>query len=182
MIKRLSSESVDEQLAGLHRAATYYKVIRNFKNGNEDIRLNNALSALMAVPQITQLNVSNSVISLAQIYEEQYEQHNLSAASKFLWLRFKSPIIIFDSRALKCLYKIGNIKRKCSYDEYRLEWLRNYSIYKDDIESACKKLVIHKNYSLANNISDEELSIITSNQWFKERVFDKFLWFNSDDS
>jgi len=76
LIKRIfSRRPKDEALAGLHRAATFYKVVRNFptEGDGQKHRLESALDALMEISdQVTPENVVEKVSELAGKYLKHY--------------------------------------------------------------------------------------------------------------
>jgi len=180
-IKKITSADVDEQLDGIQRAAKYYKVIRNFKDFNNEPRLQAVLCYLRVVKgPITHENASKKVTDLAKRFETRYGQYNISAASKFLWLLHKIPIVIYDGRASNCLDAMGYlVKTNCEYEDYRVVWRKAFAEHQIQISQACKSLPGVKQHSLAYMESDATISKLSSSPWFHERVFDKFLWFNS---
>jgi hypothetical protein len=173
----------DDQTASLdafHRAAKYYKVTRNFRIDESESRLQGALSLVRSSSgKITENNVCETVNKLAQAFGQRYGKNALSAASKFLWLRHKSPVVIFDSRAKKWLRNNG-YKVPGHYTGYREQWLSAFSDHYAEIEEACAALIDAQAFSMAFESSEKELTRVTTSLWFKERVFDKYLWFNAD--
>jgi hypothetical protein len=179
--ERIASNSKDSRQA-FHEAAKYYKVTRNFSQLNDENRLEGALALVKSVRgPITEGNVCDKVIDLANEFKNKYGKNAVSAASKFLWLRFKSPIVIFDSRAVSWLRANGyKVPYSGGYREYREHWVAAYTDHKKEINEACKGLVKLRNYSLAYEMPVKSVEKITKTTWFKERVFDKYLWFNSN--
>lgn len=168
------------RLRCLRDVANDYRIARNFKTLARERRLAAALRALDAVTvRITESNVVSSVDDLAKTFKRTYGTRSISAASKFLWFKFRSPVVIYDSRAREYL------NRKCrpkiagsDYKKYRTEWLRQFANCRDDIRSACTELRRVKDFSPAADISDGKFSSLVGAKWFHERVFDKFLWWN----
>ncbi|MDY6992937.1 MAG: hypothetical protein SVR94_10095 [Pseudomonadota bacterium] len=179
--ERIASSSKDSREA-LHEAAKYYKITRNFSKLEGEDRLESALNLLKQVRgPITEKNVCKKVISLAKEFENKYGKNAVSAASKFLWLRFRSPIVIFDSRAIAWLRKKGyKVPYTGGYKEYREQWVAAYTDHKQEINEACKSLEKLKDYSLAYDVSLKNVKEIIRTSWFRERIFDKYLWFNSN--
>jgi hypothetical protein len=174
-----SDNGREERLDRLREAATYYKVARTLRTINED-RLAGALCALDAVkPPITEENVDVTVCDLAKTLQAIYGTTATSAASKFLWIRHRAPVIIYDGRAIGCLKSRSEAFRQCDYPGYRKEWLRQFVDHEESIRTACTQLIAVKDFSLAAAISDEKLNYLVENRWFHERVFDKFLWWNA---
>lgn len=140
-----------------------------------------ARSMLLAVQgPITEENVCAHVNNLAEKFRNKYEKNAVSAASKFLWLRFKSPVVILDSRATKWLYENEySARRKPDYDSYRTAWLNAFHENEQHLETACNALSQVKPFSLASDMDDEAFNNLITQHWFKERVFDKYIWFNA---
>ena len=127
------------------------------------------------------------VIHLAGAIEETYGRRLVSASSKFLWFKYRSPVIIFDGMAVKCLAELT----KCAangervtrlelqdYNRYCEVWQKQYAAFQHCIDVACNDLRHAGKYTLADKMSERDLSKLASKTWFKERVFDFFLWHN----
>jgi len=179
--EKIASENSSDRLSGFYEAAKYYKVTRNFVTLDEPKRLEAASSILHKVSShITDENVVATVNSLAKSFQEKYGKNAVSAASKLLWLRVRSPVIIFDSRALKWLKTNGYpVPYGGGYGEYRKKWLAAFQEHEVRIQSACAGLVAVRKYTHAHEESEKAISDLCSSRWFKERVFDKYLWFNA---
>lgn len=168
-------EARGDRLACLRRAATYYKVARNFPLRDED-RLSGALAALDAIgPSITDANVDSAVGDLAAKFQSTYGTLAISAASKFLWLRYKSPVIIFDGRAVRCLQKRDRTCDLSEYPAYRELWRRRFAERASTIRSACARLLQVKTFSLAYEMPEVQFVKLVESTWFHERVFDTYL-------
>lgn len=176
------SENQEDSRQTLCKAAKYYKIMRNFENIQEsEGRLAAARSMLLDVQgPITAENICNHVNSLAANFRDTYGRNAVSAASKLLWLIFKSPVIIFDSRAAKWLYDAKYLETKTAdYNSYRIAWLNAFQESEHDLENACNKLVHAKSFSLASDMNDNNFKNLVTERWFRERVFDKYIWFNA---
>ncbi len=96
----------------------------------------------------------------------------LSLTTKFLWLKLQSPIIIYDSRARKALnVRPNDIEKFCR------EWRKNFKACKRAIRVACASL--HKVHEYAENpeiATPQYIAKIAAKRWFRERVFDVYLW------
>ena len=180
-----SSQDRKVQLRWLGKAATYYQVIRNLKRIAEGERLGKALDALDTVAAgITPGNVDSTVISLARELNSHYERGEaLSAASKLLWIRHRTrsviPILIYDGNARSCLNALGERVGEGDYIGYRAAWLRQFDKRETAIRSACEKLIRVKAFSPAVK-ERRNLEPTLRRRWFRERVFDKFLWWNGE--
>ncbi len=166
------------RLRKLREVAIYYRVARNFKTIVED-RLDGALKAIDAVKHpITDENVDSTVRGIAKAFKSDYDKNLISAASKFLWILHKAPVVIYDARAISTLRSCGEKFGECDYKGYRKGWLAQFVVHEKSIQKACAELIQVKDYSLAHAMADKELASLVRNRWFHERVFDKFLWWN----
>lgn len=174
------SRGRDDRLLCMQEAAKYYKIARNFKTLPNEQRLDNALQALDAMgDSIADENVDAIVCELADTFRSVYGNYNLSAASKFLWLRHRAPVVIYDSRVIQYLNKGCESRLGPDYAKYRTEWLSQFAKREACIRSACTELVRVKEFSLAHAKSDEDFTSLIGNSWFHLRVFDTFLWWNA---
>jgi hypothetical protein len=152
--------------------ATYYGVIRTLKKeARETDRLLPVLEALQEVEIISENNVVQTVEAFANALGKTYGGFPLSAASKFLWMRFRTPVVIYDSIVSEWLSKNCGYK----YDGYRNYfelWSRAYSNCKEPIQQACTDLASIKKFTLACENSDDEVSLWSASEWFQQRVFD----------
>ncbi|ANJ58429.1 hypothetical protein PMA3_25990 [Pseudomonas silesiensis] len=179
--ERIFSINKDDSLYAFHRAAKYYKVTRNFPIDEAEARLQGALDLVkLGSGKLTEGNVCERVNQLALAFKRRYGKNAISAASKFLWLRYKSPVVIFDSRAKKWLDWNGYKVPANDYEGYRRQWLAAFSDHRLQIDEACLSLVKVHEFSMAFENSAEEIASVTASHWFKERVFDKYLWFNAE--
>jgi hypothetical protein len=178
----LASENARvERLESFQEAAKYYGVARNFATLQEE-RLDAALAALdRSSGALTEGTVDATVCDLAAAFQVEYGKNAISAASKFLWLRHKSPVVIYDGRAVRCLRCSGDRFQSWDYKAYRREWRRQFNEHEAPIRSACRELIRVRDFSLAHLMPDDVLASLVASNWFHERVFDKFLWWNADD-
>jgi hypothetical protein len=130
-------------------------------------------AALDGLDSLTQQNVDRVVCALAEKFAEAYGQGaEISAASKFLWIRHKTPVVISDRRARTYLKQLGE-----EYASYRSEWLKQFDEPEGAIRMACAELVRVQDFS-PDGETDESLKSTVEGRWFHERIFDKFLWRN----
>ncbi|WP_129591359.1 hypothetical protein [Salinicola tamaricis] len=179
--ERIGGPDKDDSLEAFHGAAKYYKVTRNFSGLKNEKRLATAEALVLDVKgPISANEACETVRALAASFQEKYGKNAISAASKLLWLRFKSPIIIFDGRAVAWLrankYKVPY---GASYDTYCEKWLLAFDRHEERIREACEGLINVKQYSLVAEENHGELEGLVRQRWFLERVFDKYLWFNA---
>lgn len=179
--ERIFSSNEEDSLNAFHSAAKYYKVTRNFPIDESETRLQGALDLVKSdSSKLVENNVCEIVNNLALEFERRYGKNAVSAASKFLWLRHKSPVVIFDSRAKKWLDRNGYKVPANNYEGYRGQWLTAFSDNSKKIKEACAALTAVRDFSMAFESSAEEVVSVTTSIWFQERVFDKYLWFNAD--
>jgi hypothetical protein len=181
------------RLETLVKAATYYQVIRLFPKGRDvAARLDKALNQLDVVLSgvsniIAPANVDLTVITLATKLGSTYKRKSgkatelVSAASKFLWIRRQSPVVIFDRRAHSCL-KMMNATPGTTYATFRQAWLTEFQTYETQIRSDCHGLSSSGVKDFAPDSKGKNgVKTLLHRRWFHERVFDKFLWWNGGD-
>lgn len=125
---------------------------------------------------LTPNTVSERVTELAKAFLAEFGSKNLSDASKLLWLRKRSPIIIFDSRARKALNNLSYNIRATDYSEYLNCWRKEFLTREDAIRAAASRLPDVKDFTTMWSDKDDTLLDIVKSDWFIERVFDRYLW------
>ncbi len=156
------------------RALKHFKVARTFKGLSDAVA--EQISEYLVEAANSEGTYSNRVTSLAQRFKDRFDQFNLSAASKLLWLRDRSPYLIYDARAVNALRRLGN-KRFDSYISYCEAWQREYGKRSAAISAAARGLVdLPREYTAAFLLTDSQLSELVYKPWFCERVFDIYLW------
>lgn len=166
----------------LVEVANYYRVMRTLKtqtNPREKMRLADAYELLLQVEHPTASSPVEQVEALKRDLGRVYGNQPLSAASKFLWMRFRSPVIIYESLAARWLKK-NSVYRDGSYSNYCQNWREQYEKHEDSIRNACGDLVNVKTFTLAADLPDREIVELTSNTWFRERVFDHYMLNNQE--
>jgi len=176
--------------AALCKFAHQYGVDRNFKKENDVPRLGRVWDALQSIPRPEDENydeAKQSVAELAERLEAAYGQNAWSAASKFLWIRFRSPIIIYDMKTwgwLKREGKLGSFRDwKSAYYGFCDVWRTEYQKREGEIRVACEGLLDVREYlppvgvigGKLVGIPDAELEAIVLSGWFRERVFDDYM-------
>jgi hypothetical protein len=157
-------------------ALKHYRVARTFKGLSEDSRIAEKISEnLLEVSDGCKGNHSDKVTSLAKRFKETFGQFNLSAASKLLWLRNRSPYLIYDARTVNALRCLGN--RFDNYISYCEAWEREYKKRSSEISLAAHGIVnLPRKYTAAFSLTDDQLTGLVQSKWFIERVFDIYLW------
>jgi lambda repressor-like predicted transcriptional regulator len=160
----------------LVKAAIYYRVIRNFEREEYGDRLQPVLEALDNTRRPSSAKATVSCVeSLRTSLSRSYPKDTLSASSKFLWLRYMSPVIIYDARAKKSLRE-KSLKPGDSYQSYCEAWTKGYESHQSAIAAACRKLPAVRKFTAASDKTLAEVKAISEQPWFHERVFDNYLW------
>ena len=175
------SKTGDDRLDCFTQAATYYRVARNFKGLADESTRQKLLEALdERSGPISEGEVDDKVKGLSDSFRAICKKGAISAASKFLWITHKSPVVILDSRVVRALsvMRAGRNVSETDYATYRTIWLAEFARHRSEIEVACDELRRVKEFTLAWALPDEEFSTLIKERWFRERVFDQFLWWN----
>lgn len=168
--------SATPELMQLRKALRYFQVARNFKGLRQDIKAQIVCEKLLELRTRKDITSEQQVCALAISFKEAGFQHNLSAASKLLWLSSRKPII-YDSRAFTALHEeYGHSARKKDYEAYCISWKRAYASNKQAILDAVNKLPNVRSFLPGETPPDEKLLAIVQKPWFRERVFDIYLW------
>lgn len=164
-------------LPEIRRALRYFQVARNFKGLKQDDRAELVRSAILDVRADSNLSPEQKVATLAQLFKEAGFQHNISAASKLLWLSSRSPFVIYDSRAHAALEDDFGFKAdKKDYEAYCLAWRKAYKLNQQAILDAVNKLPNIRAFLPGSTPADGALLALVNKNWFRERVFDIYLW------
>ena len=162
----------------IRNALAYFQVSRNFKGlSSEPGKVAFIRKALVSVRGKKILSPEKKVEKLTQCLEGEFKQFNLSAASKLLWLSFREPFVIYDKRAVDALSK--KLRRKFprrDYAAYSAAWRSEYAAVESQIEYAASQLPKGRIFMPSCRLTDQELLQLAKSPWFKERVFDIFLW------
>jgi hypothetical protein len=166
----------DPSALGLRKSLQHFRVARSFKGVAEE---QNATLILNALRIATQRGISSpceSVMALADQFQTHFGKFNVSAASKLLWLTFRSPYIIYDARAVAALRSLGCEFDNKDYPKYYEAWHSKYDEHKFEIEQAAEHLTKLQPFFGAWHDSEDSLRTTASQPWFRERVFDNYLW------
>jgi hypothetical protein len=175
----LKNGNENEKLIALSEFAFDYRIARNLSgkyDKNHPITKYKAVLPIIDgvhIGQFCRASVVPSVLDIAAQISQQYGGRGvLSTTTKFLWLKMPSKIIIYNSRARKSLgTKSGDLEAYCS------KWRNAYRLYASDVNAACATLLDVRDYLVDTRAaSNKYVGAITSNRWFKRRVFDVYLW------
>jgi hypothetical protein len=162
--KQLLSPNTINQLDAVKSIAGLYKIARTFRRKFDvDIgvrRFGPILKILNKYRGVSNFDVVALVLKVNSELAGVYQRNTISAASKFLWFLFGQRIVIYDSRAVKTLSKIGFQNLKGNYVTFYSAWQNEFANKRDEIVQTCKN----------EGFPTEE--------WFFERVFDFYLWIN----
>lgn len=159
----------------VRRALKHFRVARTFKGLSDAIA--EQISEYLIETSNGEGTYSDKVTSLAQCFKEHFGQFNLSAASKLLWLRNRSPYVIYDARAVTARCRLKNKFNKSDYSLYCTVWKKEYEKRFDEISLAAHGLGdLPKKYTAAYYLTADQLTEIVYSDWFIERVFDIYLW------
>ena len=168
----LQGKDQNVKLKNFQDAAGFYKVARNFwgkyETGTGVKRLQPALEIIDSAKESDFYpDPVRAILKYKEKLKEKYKQDVLSASTKFLWLKIRDPIIIYDSYARTAL---GTEEKDLR--DYYTKWNHAFNIHKKEIENSCLNL-LEGNYQ---GISKEYIKEVASKMWFKKRVFDTYLW------
>ena len=174
----LAGENEEKKLVALAEAAVHYSVARNLPKAfdvEKGIpRYKPVLDAIDNLDPITfqgDLLIPSIVEVKSQISGTYGGPDLISLTTKFLWLKMKSPVVIYDGRAMKALgAKPKNI------EDYYSRWQKLFASFGNEISVACALLHKVPEYSAPHAATPQYIEGIASQPWFKERVFDVYLW------
>lgn len=172
----LASSDIATQRQALGAAGAHFRVARNLPRKYESERnlqrYQPVLDILNELEDVTPSNMVEIVENTRQRISSEYGQRNvLSLTTKFLWLKIKSPIRVYDRQARIVLGTPDG-----DFAAFNDAFTAKYAESQSQIEKACGKLVDMVSYSVQPNMQQSELRDLVSSQWFKERVLDIYLW------
>lgn len=177
-VEKLASNNRSNQLEILRKIAAAYRIARNLPLAGDiergQIRYEPVLSIINNISgPIEEQKIVDLVNKTNKAICDKYNINEaLSLTTKFLWFKFQSPILIYDSRARNALKtETGN------YENFCKEWKKLYEENIEEIKNACKKLPKMAIYTNSPDFATEEkIKEISQKKWFMERVFDIYLW------
>lgn len=171
--------SREQKLVAIKTVASVYSVARNLQKKYD---LEKGLERFAPVLDILDLvdidNLKkypiNEIDRTKDMISEKYGSKGvLSLTTKLLWFKVRSPVLIYDSQAQKAL---GT--KSSDLEGFYTEWLSEFNRYEEEINEACSQLEKMYRYMIISNtkISKDEVKQISTERWFRERVFDMYLW------
>src|SRR5579871_6027487 len=115
----------------------------------------------------------DTVASFAKDLATCYGKYDLlSAASRFLWLIYRDPIVIYDGQAFVSLGKPGGW-----YAGYVQAWENQWQRNRKAIQAACATLPGIFRYGLCGDkVTEDQVEAVSKSEWFQRRVLDVKLW------
>lgn len=174
----LSGPNQKEKLSALKSAGGFYRVARNLPTAfDEKIGIERYQPVLdiidnLSIDQFEKDPVKKILEIETEISNKYGNRGVLSLTTKFLWLKFKSPILIYDSQA-----RIAVGSKNGDLQDYYEKWLAEFENHKEEIQSVCTILSSLSLYAVDQRLADKKyIDEISSSKWFHERVFDIYLW------
>ena len=190
----LSSGTKEEKLSTLKSAGGFYSVARNLptKYDEKEGRYQPVLTILDSVskeefPDNTESKEQfpqtvSKILEIEKKISEKYGKRIvLSLTTKFLWLKIKEPIIIYDSQAANAVGSKNGVLT--DYDvlaDYYEKWTAGFEKHKKQIEKVCSQLPKLHLYAVGHKRGTIEE--VSSKPWFQKRVYDVYLWGKGDNA
>ncbi|MBE0516870.1 MAG: hypothetical protein IBX41_05700, partial [Methanophagales archaeon] len=141
----------------LKEAAAFYKVARNLpKTGDTKKGMIRYQPVLDIIDKVTHPLKESEVINVVNGAQEAiskiyHGREVLSLTTKFLWLKVRHPILIYDS-----LTKYALKAETGNYEDFCIRWKKEYESNLEGIERACKKLYKMSAYTINPIIATED--------------------------
>ena len=147
------------------RILAFYQIARKFKLACEEPgkRFAPVFKAVDAEQEVN--NCSEAIVAVERVrgkLTKAYGEDLLVPATKVLWCKFKSPIVICDRLTI---YPFGFQRKGLRYKDFFDKWQEEFQKRQDEISNACDGL----------NPKTSEGKKNISQRWFRERVFDRYL-------
>jgi hypothetical protein len=163
----------------LLRVAKGYAVMRNFNMEDGGIaRLAPVRTALQEIATpVSDEDAKACVADFVTALQRTYHRDLWSAASKFLWMRFRQPIIIYDSLAWKWMCDDGRCPANGGYGGFHDAWRSSFEEHRQKVHAACEDLLSARvrRFLCPSDVTELEYEASVSSRWFAERVFDHAL-------
>jgi hypothetical protein len=163
------------QRKAIRSAAGFYRIARNLpKEFDIAERFGPVLDIIQSVqPEgVRDEDVLDLIKDTHQRLSRVYgNKGTLSATTKFLWLRIKNPVIIYDSQARKALKTPDQ-----DIGAFYAAWRVRFDADSAEIRSACESLPGVIDYCINPKVGREYVETIAKERWFEERVLDNKLW------
>ena len=176
----LRSNDDEVMLRSLADAMSFFQVARNFPKKYDVCLGRRRYAPLLKVvksvsgePRPKRNDFTRVVEHFRRSISQAYGGRDvLSASTKLLWLLYRDPIIIYDSRVRSVLKSSTG-----DYSEYVAKWDEGFRSHSRVIARACGTLDGHRRLlSCGHLISDTQLRAVCKKKWFHRRVYDIYLW------
>jgi len=167
------------KLKALNKAAVFYRVSRNLPERYDRKKgLPRFKPVLDILDTLAPANFHGDALlpGILRVRDQISAQYGtlgvLSLTTKFLWVKFQWPIIIYDSKARSAVgARTGDLA------DYYARWRQRFNEHAKDIEAACNSLQNVVEYSVNPDLATPRyVQELSGHQWFRERVFDIYLW------
>ena len=165
---------------GLRRAMHGFRIARSFSGiGNAQARTR-VLRYISSAGKDGRRSVNKLTNSFRSDHD--FGKENLSAASKLLWLSHREPFLIYDANAVVALEELWlrekgtKIKIGRDYGKFEDVWRSEYAKVEREVVDASNRLNSLLPY-FDHCLKEDSLRELTERKWFRERVFDNYLWF-----
>jgi len=174
----LANGNKSEKLTALKNAGGFYRVARNLPSEYDEkkglARYEPVLDIIDPLKPIQfENNPVEEILEIEKSISEKYGNRSvLSLTTKFLWIKIKQPILIYDSQA-----RIAVGTENGVLDAYYEKWREEFKANQREIVEVCSKLPDMNKYTVNQEIGTKEyIREISNETWFHERVFDIYLW------
>lgn len=173
--KELNDGTDREKLAAIARGANRWGFEHELQSIHDEgaglVRFQPALDLIDGLRlQDFEDEPTTTIAKTARLLSLRYGNGNVvSATTKLLWMKFRSPIIIYDSKAGLALG--ANLLRKF-YDQ----WHARYAVHRAEILDSCNALQDVLDYVSDPGIASADfVRDLAAENWFQQRVFGNYL-------
>lgn len=174
----LASCDKDNKITALRNAGGFYRVARNVPSEYDEkkglARYEPVLEIIDSLkPDDFKDDPVKKIDEIAKSISNKYGDRGvLSLTTKFLWIKIKQPILIYDSQA-----RIAIGTENGDLLAYYEKWREGFEGNKEEILEACSKLTDMNKYAVNQEVGTKEyIKAVSGETWFHERVYDIYLW------
>jgi len=174
----LSNGNRSEKLKALKNAGGFYRVARNLPSIYDEKRALARYEPVLDIidplkPDDFKDDPVKEIREIERRISVKYGNKNLlSLTTKFLWIKIKHPVLIYDSQVRNALHT-----KDGALDVYYEKWREEFKANEGKIIEACSRLPDMNKYAVNQEVGTEEyIREISNETWFHERVFDIYLW------
>lgn len=137
----LANGNKSEKLTALKKAGGFYRVARNFPSEYDEkkglARYEPVLDIIdLLKPDQFENNPVKEILEIERRISEKYGNRSiLSLSTKFLWIKIRQPILIYDSQARTALGTENG-----ALDTFYEKWHIEFKVNQKEIVEACSKL------------------------------------------